>query len=344
MEFEKSELETIIPTKIVGPLKIDYNGIVELCSIPLATFETPLWHSTKRGALVSQETSGIRVDVIADVMTRSIIVEASDLRNALLCKSWIDDNQQSIRAVVEKTSNFAKLNNVFVENVGRLLYIRLGFETGNASGHNMVTKAADAVVEFIISNCKNIKYVSVSGNYCVDKKASAINGILGRGKLVSAEIIVPRESCEKILKTSPEKIVNLNNKKNLVGSILSGGIRTANSHYSNIVLAAYLATGQDAANVVEASQGITFADMSNDDLYFSVNLPNIIVGVVGNGKALPFAAKNLELMKCYPTDPSSSKRLAALIASAVLCSELSLLAALCLPGELMRAHIKLERK
>ncbi|MDR2781043.1 MAG: hypothetical protein LBB21_01105 [Holosporaceae bacterium] len=341
MKFEKSE--TIIPTSIVGPIKINYENKIEQCHIPLATFETPLWASTKRGALVSQATSGINVHVIDDIMTRSIIIEATDLQKALQCKTWIENNEQCIAEVIKKTSNFAMLKSIFVENVGKLLYIRIGVETGNASGHNMVTKAADSAMSLITERCENVKYVSVSGNYCVDKKVSSINGILGRGKRVSAEITVPRDICSKILKTTPEKIINLNTKKNLIGSILSGGVRSANSHYSNVVLAAYLATGQDAANIIEASQGITFADMPEDDLYFSVNLPNIIVGTVGNGKNLPFAVKNLERIGCYPSDPQSPKRLAALIASAVLCSELSLMSALGNPGELMRSHIKLER-
>ncbi|MDR1982336.1 MAG: hypothetical protein LBQ08_00865 [Holosporaceae bacterium] len=343
MNLKKTELDTIIPTKIVGPIKINYNESMNLCSIPLATFEVPIWNSTQRGALVSQATSGINVNVIDDVMTRSVILEAPDLASALSCKAWIENNMKSVAELVGKTSNFAKLKDLHMENIGRLLYVHLGIETGNASGHNMVTKAADAILEFIISNCENVKYESVSGNYCTDKKVSAINGILGRGKRVSAEIMVPRDVCLKILKTTPEKIVSLNVKKNLIGSILSGGIRTANAHYGNTVLAIYLATGQDGANVTEASQGITLADMSEDDLYFSVNLPNIIVGTVGNGKNMRFAIKNLELMECYPSDPHSSKKLAALTAAAVLCSELSLMAALANQGELMRSHIKLER-
>ncbi|MDR0632506.1 MAG: hypothetical protein LBF54_04750 [Holosporaceae bacterium] len=344
MKFEKSRLETVVPTRIIGPIRINYNNQTELCHIPMATFEAPLWNSTKRGALVSQATSGIYVGVIDDIMTRSIILEASDLRNALTCKFWIENNRKFIAEAAEKTSNFAKFRDLLVENVGRLLYVRLAIETGNASGHNMVTDSADLVAELVVSKCKNIKYVSVSGNYCVDKKASAINGILGRGKRVSAEITVSRSICRRILKTTPEKIVDLNTKKNLIGSVLSGGVRTANAHYGNALLAVYLATGQDAVNITEASQGITSADLSGDCLYFSVNLPNIIVGTVGNGKKLPFAVKNLEQMGCDPSDPHSSRRLAALIASAVLCSELSLMAALGNQGELMRSHRKLERK
>ncbi|MDR2158283.1 MAG: hypothetical protein LBO02_03145 [Holosporaceae bacterium] len=344
MEFEESKLDTIIPTKIIGPIKINYNGVVEFCHVPLATFETPLWHSAKRGALVSQKTSGILAAVIGDLMTRSVILGAPDITGALACKSWIEANDKSIGEIVKSTSDFAKLMDLHLENVGRLLFVRISIETGNAAGHNMVTKAADAVMEFIMANCKNMQYESVSGNYCTDKKVSAINGILGRGKRVSAEITIPKEVCSRILKTTPRQIADLNVKKNLIGSILSGGVRTANAHYGNIALAMYLATGQDSANVTETSQGITFAELSGEDLYFSVNLPNIVVGTVGNGKNLPFAVKNLEQMGCYSSDPFSSQRLAALIASATLCSELSLMAALCRPGDLMRSHMKLERK
>ncbi|MDR3187259.1 MAG: hypothetical protein LBT63_02420 [Holosporaceae bacterium] len=343
MDFEDSKIATVIPTKVVGQIKIIYKGAVCLISTPLATLEIPLWSSVKRGALVSQKTAGIDVRVIDDVMSRSVIVEANNLENALVCKDWIESNLDLAKKVVETTSRFAKLRRIITENVGRLLYLRLEMTTGNASGHNMVTRAADAVLDFIIANCRNVKYVSISGNYCTDKKPSSVNGILGRGKRVSAEIVVPCGVCESILKSTPAKIVNLNNKKNLAGSILSGSVRSANAHFANIVLAVYLATGQDAANVVEASQGITFADFEGQDLYFSVNIPNIIVGTVGNGKNLDFAASNLELMGCGASDSGSAQRLAAIIGAAVLCSELSLMAAQTNRGELTASHMRLER-
>jgi hydroxymethylglutaryl-CoA reductase (NADPH) len=225
-----------------------------------------------------------------------------------------------------------------------MIYLRLSMKTGNASGHNMVTKAADFAMNFIISQCNGLKYVSISGNCCTDKKVSSINGILGRGKRVSAEIFVPHDICESVLKATPEQIAQLNTKKNLMGSILAGGVRSANAHYANAVLAIYLATGQDAANIVEASQGITFAEVdSTGALYFSVNLPNIIVGTIGSGKKFDFARKNLELMGCFPDDPLSSQRLATIVAASVLCAELSLMASQTNPGELVRVHEKLER-
>lgn len=345
MKFLNTIIPTTIPTKVIENISIIFNGTKEAVSVPLATFETPLWHSTKRGALISQKSGGITTIVSDDFMTRSIILEASNSFDAFECKKWILEKKKEICTLVERSSRFAKLHDIHIENVGRLMYIRLAITTGNASGHNISTKAADEVANFIVNNCLNIKYVSVSGNYCTDKKNSAVNGILGRGKRVSAEIIVPKDVCETVLKTSPQKICELNTKKNLVGSILAGSIRSANAHYANIILAIYLATGQDAANIVEGSQGITFADINgNDDLYFSVTIPNLIVGTIGNGKNLDFAAKNLELMKCDPYNSYSAKRLAAIIASTVLCSELSLMAAQTNMGELMASHIALERE
>lgn len=344
MNFASTNIQTIVPTKIIEPVKIRYNaGDDELISIPMATFEKPVWYATKRGALVSCKTEGIAVSVIDDVMARSIILEANDLATALKCKDWIENNFAKISHAILASSRFAILKDIHIENVGRLLFVRFAMSTGNASGHNMSTKATDVAANLIVAECEDINYLSVSGNYCVDKKVSSINGILGRGKRATAEIIVPRDVCLHVLKSTPEKIVNLCTKKNLLGSILSGGVRTANAHFANVALAIYLATGQDAANIVEASQGITFADFSGNDLYLSVNTPNLIVGTVGNGKDLDFAINNLRLLKCDPYESRSPQRLAAIICAAMLCAELSLLAALTNSGELVEAHMRLER-
>jgi hydroxymethylglutaryl-CoA reductase (NADPH) len=113
-----------------------------------------------------------------------------------------------------------------------------------------------------------------------------------------------------------------------------------------MLLAFYLATGQDAANIVEGSQGITHAEVREGDLYFSCTLPNIIVGTVGNGKDLPFVGENLARLGCAQERPpgENARRLAVLCAATVLCGELSLLAAQTNPGELMAAHLTIERK
>lgn len=158
-------------------------------------------------------------------------------------------------------------------------------------------------------------------------------------------MLVPRDLCERKLHTTPEKIVDINIKKNLIGTLAAGGLRSANAHYANMLLGFYLATGQDAANIIEGSQGITHAQVNDGDLYFSCTLSNLIVGTVGNGKGLDFVEDNLTRLGCKADRKTgdNAKRLAQICAATVLCGELSLLAAQTNPGELMQAHLKLER-
>jgi hydroxymethylglutaryl-CoA reductase (NADPH) len=331
--------------RTIGPIKIIGQVLEDEVTVPLATYEPPLWPSTNRGATVSRLSGGIRVTVVDDRMTRSVLLEAPDAEYAYQCTSTLENHREELKKVVTSTSRFAKLDDWHVQIVGKLLFIRFAMITGDASGHNMATQAADALLTWILNHYSKLQYVSISGNYCTDKKASAINGILGRGKYVVAEITIPRTICEQYLKTTPEKIVKLNIKKNLIGTLLAGGIRSANAHFANMLLGLYLATGQDAANIIEGSQGIVHTEMQNDDLYFSATLPNVIVGTVGNGKHLDFVKQNLELMGCAElrSPGLNAKRLAAIVGATVLCGELSLLAAQTNQGELMQSHLRLER-
>ncbi|RPI03172.1 MAG: hydroxymethylglutaryl-CoA reductase [Calditrichaeota bacterium] len=338
-------LAAAIPMQKIGPIKI-YGSVIEAkVLVPLATFESPVWPSTNRGARVTAQSGGIQVTIIDERMTRSIVMEAMDAKSALAARDSLTMRTQEIREVCENTSNFARLLDIHYQIIANLLYIRLEMSTGDASGHNMVTKAADALMEWILEEYQYLHYISVSGNFCTDKKVSAVNGILGRGKNVIAETWISDKLCRRYLKTAPDKIVDINIKKNLYGSIIAGGLRSANAHFANMLLAFYLATGQDAANIIEGSQGFVNAEVRENYLYFAVTLPNIIVGTVGSGKGLDFVDENLRDLGCRENRPpgENGRRLAAIAAATVLCGELSLLAALTNPGELMRTHESLER-
>lgn len=334
-----------IPMRNIGPIKINDDAEYEV-EVPLATFESPLWPSTNRGAKISREIGGIQTTIISDHMTRSVVLEAKTAKEALSINQDIQKNFLELAEIVGNTSKFAQLNKIDTQIIGNLLFIRFSLKTYDAAGHNMVTKAADALINHLLKTYLQLEYVSISGNYCVDKKVSAVNGILGRGKNVIAEGIISKQICQQILKTTPEKIVNLHTKKNLLGSIIAGSLRSANAHFANMLLALYLATGQDAANIVEGSQGIVHAELKNNDLYFSVSVPNIIVGTIGNGKNYDFVRKNLEQMQCLDENSQfgyNSRKLATIVAATIWCGEISLLAAQTNQGELMRAHCNMER-
>ncbi|MFI9406894.1 hydroxymethylglutaryl-CoA reductase [Nocardia sp. NPDC052316] len=335
-----------IPLEWVGPIRITTETGTEDIEVPLATYESPLWPSVRRGARVTTDTEyGIVATVIDDRMTRSILLEADDAATVHRTVVDLKSALPQLENVVRQSSRHARLLDMHYQIVGNLLYLRFEFSTGDAAGHNMTTLAAQMLTEHILRTRPGLRYESISGNYCTDKKATAVNGILGRGKNVVTELVIPRRVIEQRLHTTADRIATLNTRKNLIGTLLAGGIRSANAHYANMLLAVYLATGQDAANIVEGSQGITRAEDRDGDLYFSCTLPNLIVGTIGNGKQHSFVEANLTQLGCLAPRAAgeNARRLAVLTAAAVACGELSLLAAQTNPGELIRAHTRLER-
>jgi hydroxymethylglutaryl-CoA reductase (NADPH) len=126
-----------------------------------------------------------------------------------------------------------------------------------------------------------------------------------------------------------------------VGTIQTGSIG-AQGHYANGLAALFIATGQDAACVSEASVGITRMEVTADGgLYAAVTLPNLIVGTVGGGTGLPTQRECLELMDCYGS--GKARKFAEICAAVVLSGELSIAAALSV-GHFTSAHQKLGRK
>lgn len=352
MRWQTTEQIATIPMRVVGPVRVISREVNEEVPIPMATLETPLWPTTHRGARVCTLAGGIHATIIDERMTRSILVEADSAAEVHQVFLDLQKRKDTLQEVISQSSRFAKLLDMHAQIVGSMLYLRFELQTGDASGHNMVTLAADRMLEWIMNEYPVLRYVSISGNFCSDKKVSAVNGILGRGKNVIAEVTISHDLCARMLKTTPAKVVELNIKKNLLGCIVAGGLRTANAHFANMLLGFYLATGQDAANIVEGSQGIVHAELRQIEgeaqpaLYFSVTLPNVIVGAIGSGKTHEFVKENLRILGCLENrEPGyNARRLAIVATAAVLCGELSLLAAQTNQGELMRSHVKLERK
>ncbi len=120
-----------------------------------------------------------------------------------------------------------------------------------------------------------------AGNFCADKKATAVNWVEGRGKSVVCEAVLKGEIVSKVLKTSVSALVELNMVKNLAGSALAGALGGFNAHASNIVSAIFIATGQDPAQNVESSHCITMMEAVNggQDLHVSVTMPSIEVTI-----------------------------------------------------------------
>jgi len=212
---------------------------------------------------------------------------------------------------------------------------------------NMISKGTTACLELIKKQFPEMEVLSVSGNYCTDKKAAAINWIDGRGKSVTCDATLKKELVESVLKTTVDALVDVNINKNLVGSALAGSIGGFNAHAANIVAAVFLATGQDPAQVVESANCITLMEKNEDgDLYVSITMPSIEVGTVGGGTILPAQSACLEMLGCKgasKTAPgSNAEQLAKIVCSTVMAGELSLISALA-AGHLVKSHMEHNR-
>jgi hydroxymethylglutaryl-CoA reductase (NADPH) len=212
-------------------------------------------------------------------------------------------------------------------------------------GMNMATIACDRVVRELIEPATGVPCVALSGNYCVDKKPSAINFLEGRGKKLFAEVTLDGGVLKRCLKTTARSLVEVQYRKNLMGSIASGSMGF-NAHFANVLAAFFIATGQDVAQVVEGAMGVTCVEPRGPEgVYASVYLPDVPLGVVGGGTALDTQKEALTLLGALPSakEPGAGvRRLAEILGATVLAGELSLLSAFT-SGDLAGAHEKLGR-
>jgi len=335
-----------IPVGVVGPLHLDGR----LVHIPMATTEGCLVASANRGCRALHEC-GVTTAVTHDGMTRGPVVRFPNMSRATLAIKWIENkvNFEQIKAHFDSTSRFARLQRIQSKIAGRLIYMRFVAKSGDAMGMNMLSKATEFALNKLKDVFPDIEIVSLSGNFCTDKKPAAVNWIEGRGKSVVAEAIVPAHIVKTLLKTSTSALVDLNISKNLIGSSMAGSIGGFNAHSANIITAIYIATGQDAAQNVGSSNCITLMEpwgSTGEDLYITCSMPSIEVGTVGGGTVLPAQSSCLAMLGVkgsHPTQPGeNASQLARIVAGAVLAGELSLMSALA-AGHLVNAHLRHNR-
>lgn len=212
----------------------------------MATTEGCLVASTNRGCR-ALSTNGIKTSVMADGMSRGPVVRFPNGIKAAKATIWMNDSENfnEIRKHFDSTSRFARLQKIQANAAGRFVFIRLVAKTGDAMGMNMISKGTEITLKKIQEEVfPDMEILSLSGNFCTDKKPAAINWVEGRGKSVVAEAVVPAHVVESLLKTTVPALVELNIAKNLVGSAMAGSIGGFNAHAANIVTAIYIATGQ----------------------------------------------------------------------------------------------------
>ena len=334
-----------VPLGVVGPLKVRGRHADGDFWVPLATTEAALVASTNRGCAAVREAGGAVVRVEDVGMTRAPVFRTSGIVQTQQFLQWIQEHGEEIREVAERTSRYLRLLEVRPYAFGTTVFLRFRFDTGDAMGMNMATIACDRAVNELIEPATGVPCIGLSGNYCVDKKPAAINWQEGRGKRIYAEILLDAQILHHILKTDARSLVEVQYRKNLLGSIAAGSMGY-NAHYANVLAAFFIASGQDPAHVVEGSMGITCIEPRGPDAVFaSIFMPDVPLGAVGGGTSLDTQREVLAMLGVSP-DPvrpgEAVVRLAEILGAVVLAGELSLMAAFT-SNDLARAHEKLGR-
>jgi hydroxymethylglutaryl-CoA reductase (NADPH) len=322
-----------VPVGLTGPLRINGDHAKANFFIPLATTEGAMVASYNRGMKIISESGGANSRLLKDEIYIGVIIDFNDLSEVIEFFNWIDNSFNKLKEIAESTTKHGKLLHIEKILQGKRALLNFYYTTGDASGLNMITIATKAIIDNIMKKTKAQKYIlPVTFN---DKKSTSMNVVKGRGKKVSADVVIPRKIVKEALRTTPEEMSHSCYSNYLMAGANIGTI-TYNHHFANGLAALFIACGQDVAYVAESSVGSTIMDTTGDgDLYVSVNLPDLIIATVGGGTGLGTAKEYLELIGC--SGIGKVKKFAEIIAAVLLSGEISIWGSI-VSGEFSKAH------
>lgn len=319
-----------VPLGIAGPLLVTGPDVHREVFAPLATCESTVVASCSRGCKVLNASGGVHFDVLSECMVRAPVFLLDDPARAVAFRQAWPTIDAEFRAWAESTSAHARLESAAVHVLGAQAHLVCQFHCGGASGQNMVTKACDVACKKLLASDwaeqLGIRGHLVEGNMSSDKKPSWSNVIRHRGTEVQAWGTLTNAACQSVLGCSTAQLYRAHTI--LLHGAVRGGHFGANINTANILAAMFIAMGQDAASVAEASwshlQG-EYDDVTKD-LTFSLYFPALPVATIGGGTVYATQQEALKILGC--TAASQKGELAGLIACFALALDLSTLAAI----------------
>lgn len=329
-----------VPVGLAGPIRINGLHAHGDYPIPLATTEGTLVASYHRGARIVSRAGGVSCLVTAEQVQRAPGFVFDRLADAAHFAAWVTGEFERLKAVAATRTRHGELLDLHVQVESRSVYVILSFYTGDAAGQNMVTFCADAICNDLVARTPVTPRVwFIESNMSGDKKATILSFQQTRGRRVMAEVTLPRVLVERALHTTPEKMSEYW-RLSFIAGVQSGSIGVS-GHVANGLAALFIATGQDAACVSEASVGLTHMETTPaGDLYCGLDLPNLIVGTVGGGTRTPTARECLRIMRCE--GEGKAAKFAEIVAGTLLAGEISIIAAIS-SGQFARSHERLGR-
>jgi hydroxymethylglutaryl-CoA reductase (NADPH) len=314
----------------------------ESVHVPLAHTEGGLSASLYRGAQAGE----FRTWVLRDRMTRASCFVCGSAEEAIALSRFLDAHVAEMRRwVAERAegdpslSKRAKLREVETHVVGPMCHVMWAWTTGDACGPNMITRNSYALnMAYVMDRAPTKPERAIlEANMGGDKKVSHRyfeRG--GHGKTVLAEAFLSDEAIRRVLRTTPEDLLDLA-WAGTHGAVASG-MQSVAFTPATAIAGVLAATGQDLGMVGTSSMAHGTGRRVEGGIQVTIRLPGLEVGTVGGGTTLPYARTWLELMGCAGT--GKVYRFAQVVAAATLALEISASAAMATAGSenFFKAH------
>jgi hydroxymethylglutaryl-CoA reductase len=245
-----------VPVGLAGPLRVQgAEQTDDEFFAPLATTKSTLVASCSRGCKALNQCGGARFHVLDDCMSRAPIFFFSSPGEAVLFAGQVPGLLKRFATDAEKTGRYARLRKLTPHIVGSKVHVRFDYFCGDAVGQNMVTiatqEACDRFLQTDTAKDLGVKDFVIEGEMASDKKASWGNVKEPRGVQVMTSGDLSNDACEKVLGCSTERLYTV------FMAMKDGQVRNgqwgSNVNTTNVIAAMFIACGQNAGSVAEAS-------------------------------------------------------------------------------------------
>jgi hydroxymethylglutaryl-CoA reductase (NADPH) len=330
-----------VPLGVAGPVRIVGAAASGDFFVPLATSEGTLVASFQHAFNAINRCGGARALCSHEQVGRAPCFEFASLAEAGEFARWLPSRLAALRETTIETSQYCRLLEARAAIVGNTVYVVFEFTTGDAAGQNMVTNAAQAICQRVLAETPvSPRSWLVESMLSGDKRACALPFRAARGRNASAEVLLPAKQIERYWRTDAGGMARA--WQQAVNGAVQAGTIGMQGNVANAIAALFIACGQDAACIVEATTALTRVESTpRGDGYVSVTLPNLIVGTVGGGTNLPTARECLAMLDCVGEGKAS--KLAEICAVVALAGELAIVGAMA-SGNFASAHAASGRK
>lgn len=324
-----------VPLGVAGPVRIAGAAASGDFFVPLATSEGTLIASFQHAFNAINRSGGARALCSREQVGRAPCFEFESLAQAGEFARWLPTRLAVLQETTAATSRHCRLLEARAGVVGNTVYVVFEFATGDAAGQNMVTKAAEAACQRLLAETPvSPRSWLIESMLSGDKRACAQPFRAARGRNASAEVLLPAKQIERYWRTDADSMAR--GWHQAVNGAVQAGTIGLQGNVANAIAALFIACGQDAACVVEATTALTRVEsLPGGDAYVSVTLPNLIVGTVGGGTYLPTAQECLAMLGCVGAGKAS--KLAEICAVVALAGELAITGAMA-SGNFASAH------